>query len=460
MQVKNVEEGQRVKGTVYEVKDNEAIVDIGYTMEGTVHLERLTARDVESAHDVVKEGDEIETIVTRKDDDSGILLLSRVEIEKEELFEELQNKFENNETIEVKVLESLKGGLKVRSHGFDMFMPRRQIEDKPADDLKSYVGQTLSAKIIEIGRQRNRIRIVVSRRAVERARKEERKQEELANINVGDVLEGTVVKLMDYGAFVRFEEAECLLHVSEISHHRIKHPQDALEVGQKVKVKVIAADGDKRSLSMKALEPSPWEKFAETYSVGDKVQGKVVKKLRNGILVEVAKGVAGIVHRNDYSWNPRFNLAGNVQEGDEVEVKILSIDTENRKMRLSKKHLEYNPWQDVDVKVGDTVTGEIKDFQPQGALVEVQGVEAFLPISEIREEHVEKVEDVFEKGQVINAIVLKFDREKWRMVISTKAYEKKRIQDEYKKHLRTEDSEEQSQTLGELFADKLKDLKK
>ena len=457
MNFKNIKEGTIVEGKVYQVKDNEVIVIVeGSPTEGTIYLDNLTTKDVGSAKDIVSEGDIIEAEVKKKDDEAGVLLLSRIGIERKEIFEDLQNKFDNEETFEATVKDRNKGGLIVRAYGIDMFMPAREVSMEYTEDLSEYLGKTLEVKLIEISRRK----IVVSHKAVERQKKQESKQEELKGIQEGDVLEGTVSKLMPYGAFVRFDEVEGLLHVSEMSHHRVTKPSDILKEGETVEVKVIGVKGQKRSLSLKALQKTPWEKFAEAHKPGDKVQGKVVKKMQFGILVEVEKDVAGIINKQDYSWNPRFNLAGNVNVGDEIEAQILSIDPENRKMQLSKKHLEYNPWEDVKVKVGETVSGEVKEFQSNGALVEVHGVYAFLPIGEIQEKRVEDVKDVLSEGEVINATVLKFDPKKWQMVISKKAYDEKQVRDEYKKHLKSENEEDQSQTLGELFADKLKGFKK
>jgi len=456
MNFKNIEEGSTVKGTVYQVKDNEVIVDVGYSTEGTIYRDNLTTKDVASCHDVVKEGDEIEAVVKKKDDEAGVLLLSRIEIEKTEIFEDLQNKFANDETFEAVVKEHNKGGLVVRAYGIDMFMPAREVSLSYTEDLSQYVGKTLEVKLIEISRKR----IVVSHKAVLKEEKKKEKEKELENIQKGDVLTGTVSKLMPYGAFIRFGEVEGLLHISEMSHHKIGKPSDLLKEGQEVEVKVIDVNKQKRSLSMKALQKTPWEKFAEKHEVGDKVTGKVVKKMKFGILVEVEKDVAGIINKNDYSWNPRFNLAGEVSVGDEIEAQILSIDPENQRMQLSKKHLEYNPWQDVKVKPGESITGEVKEIQSNGALVEVQGVYAFLPIGELQDKRTESVTDVVKEGDVINATVLKFDPKRWQMVISKKTYDEKKIRDEFKKHLKSENKEDQSQTLGELFADKLKDFKK
>ncbi len=457
MNYKNIKEGTIVEGEVYKVKDNEVIVIVeGSPTEGTIYLDNLTTKDVPSAKDIVKEGDIIKAEVKKKDDEAGVLLLSRIGIEKKEIFDELQDKFTNEETFEATVKDKNKGGLIVRAFGIDMFMPAREVSLSFTEDLSEFIGQTLNVKLIEISRRK----IVVSHKAVERQLKQAEKQEELKNIQTGDVLEGKVSKLMPYGAFVRFNEVEGLLHVSEISHHKVSKPSDLLKEGQDVKVKVIDVQGQKRSLSMKALEKTPWEKFAETQKVGDEVKGKVVKKMQFGILVEVEKDVAGIINKQDYSWDPRFNLAGNVSVGDEVDVKILSMDPKNRKMQLSKKHLEYNPWDDIKVKVNEKVSGEVKEIQSNGALVEVHGVYAFLPIGEIKDERIEDVGNVLKVGDVINAVVLKFDRKKWQMVISKKVHDQKQIRAEYEKHLKDEDNSDQSQTLGELFAEKFKDMKK
>ncbi len=454
--LKNIQEGQKVKGKVYEVKDGEVIVDIGYTTEGTIDLENLTRKNYTSCHELVKEGDEIEAIVKKKDDDAGLVLLSRLEIEEEEIFEELQNKFEQDEIFEATVKEHNKGGLIVKAFGFDMFMPAREVSKGYTENLADYVGQTLDVKIIEISRKK----IVVSRRAVEKAIEKAEKDKELENINEGDVVKGTVSKLMPYGAFIRLGRVEGLLHISEMSHHRIKEPSEVVKEGDELEVKVIEAKGKKRGLSLKALQPTPWDEFAKNHQTGDKVTGKVVKKMQFGILVEVEPDVAGIIHKNDYSWNPRFNLAGNVNVGDEVEAQILSIDADKKRMQLSKKHLEYNPWEDVSVKVGETVSGEVKTIQSNGALIEVQGVYGFLPIGEISEKHIASVEEALKEGDVINATVLKFSKKDWQMVLSKKQHDQKSIRDEYKKHLKSENKEDQSQTLGELFADKFKDMKK
>jgi len=458
MEFQNIKEGRIVKGTVYKVKDNEVIVAIdGYPTEGTIYLNNLTTKkDITSAKQLVKEGDEIEAIVRKKDDENGVLLLSRIDIELKESFEELQELFNKEETFKAVVKNTNKGGLILKSHGHELFMPASEVSVAYTEDLEKFVGQELEVKITELRRNK----LVVSHKVIEKEQLKEAKKEELNEINEGDVLEGEVTKILPFGAFVRFDQVEGLLHISEISHYKVNKVEDVLKEGQKVTVKVIDAKKNKRSLSMKALEKSPWEKFADEHKVGDKVQGKVVKKMQFGMLVEVDRDVAGVINRNDYSWDPRFNLAGNVNVGDEIEVQILSMDPKKGRMQLSKKHLEYNPWEDVTVRVGEEVSGEVKELQSNGALVEIHGVNAFLPIAEIKDERIENVSEALKEEEVINAVVLKFNRQNWQMVISKKAYDEKQVRDQYKQYLKSENKEDQSQTLGELFADKLKDLKK
>lgn len=455
MEFKNLKEGTKIEGVVYDVKDNELIVTVdGSPVEGTITLDHLTKKPVASAKELFKKGDAITAVVRKKDDE--ILLLSRLPIETEQAFNALQDLFTQDKMFKVRVKGANKGGLSVEFEGYDCFMPASEVSVSYTSDLSTFAGKELNVKVIEIRREK----VVVSHKMVEKESEKIAKQEELETIKVGDILEGKVVKLLDFGAFVRFNHAEGLIHISELSHHKVAKVSDVLKEGQTVKVKVIDAKGDKRGLSLKALEKTPWEQYADAHKVGEKVTGKVVKKMQFGFLVELSKDVVGMVNKLDYSWDPNYNLAGAVEVGDEIEVQIISVDVKRRRMALSKKHLEYNPWQDVKVKEGEKVSGEVKEIQSSGALVEINGVNAYLPIGEIKEERVERVQDELKEGDVINAIVKKFNPKMWQMVISKVAYEQKAIREEYQKYMKTENQDDQTQTLGDLFAEKFASLKK
>ncbi len=453
-----VEPGNVITGVVDEVKPNEVILHLDYAYSGRIYLNELTKKPVDSAEEIVKVGDKIEVVVKKVDHDNGFVLLSRLDIEAAQAFDVLQTYFEEDTKFDAKVLRTNRGGLMLSAMGFDkLFMPISEVSMDYVSNLDVFVGQTLSVKVIEIKRNR----VVVSHKQVERDKAKEKRKADLEDINVGDVMDGKVSKIMPYGAFIEIgKRIEGLLHISEIAHHNVKKVEDELKEGQTVKVKIIDAKKDKRSLSMKALEPTPWEQFLKKHKTGDEVTGKVVKKMQFGMLLEIEPGVAGLINRNDYSWNPRQNLAGEVSVGDELNVKILSIDADNQKMTLSKKHLEYNPWEDLKVKAGDDVSGEVKELREKGAIVEVNGVEAFLPIGEIvSDRRINSVDEVLKVEDVINAVILRFDKKNWQMVISKKTFDDKKVRDEYKKHLRSENKEDQSQTLGELFAEKLKGFK-
>jgi small subunit ribosomal protein S1 len=455
MDYKNVREGDIVKGIVYEVKDTELIIAIeGYPTEGTLSLEQLTRKPVVSLKDLYKKDDAIEAQVIKKDDE--VILLSRLELERQLTFDALQDFFGQDKAFEALVKGANKGGLSLDYDGYDLFMPASEVSVSYTANLADFAGKNVWVKVIEIRRDK----VVVSHRLVEKESEKINKQKELESIKVGDVLEGTVIKILDFGAFVRFQHAEGLVHISQLSHHQVDKVSDVLKEGQKVTVKVIDADGDKRGLSMKALEATPWDAYAKTHKEGSKVTGKIIKKMQFGFLVEVAPDVVGMVNKFDYSWDPNYNLAGDVLEGEDIEVQILSIDPKKRRMQLSKKHLEYNPWDDVKVKIGEKISGEVKVLQSGGALVEIQGVNAFLPIGEIKEERLERVADALKEGDVINAVVKKFDPRRWSLVISKVEYDQQTIREEYQQYMKTEETTTQSQTLGELFAEKFANLKK
>lgn len=455
MEFKNVREGSIVTGTIYEVRATELIVAIdGVPTEGTLSLEQISKKPILSLKDLFKKGDSIDVQVIKKDDEN--LILSRLDIERQNIFDSLQDFFSQDQAFEALVKGANRGGLSLDYDGYELFMPASEVSTTYTASLADFGGKKLLVKVIEIRRDK----VVVSHKSVEKESQKINKQKELESIKVGDVLDGTVIKILDFGAFIRFEYAEGLVHISQLSHHQVGKVSDVLKEGQKVKVKVIDADGEKRGLSMKALEATPWEAYAKSHKEGSKVTGKIIKKMQFGFLVEVAPDVVGMVNKFDYSWDPNYNLAGHVNEGDEIEVQILSLDAKKRRMQLSKKHLEYNPWDDVKVKIGEKVSGVVKVLQSGGALVEIQGVNAYLPIGEIKEERLERVADGLKEGEVINAVVKKFDPQRWSLVISKIAYEDQTSREEYQQYMKTESKETQSQTLGEMFAEKFASLKK
>jgi small subunit ribosomal protein S1 len=445
--------GKVVTGTVFHVTDDLAYVDVKAFADGIIYKEGLSLdQTVTSCKDVLKEGEELAFKVTKIDHENQRILLSRRDMLQQEKRKQFDDMAEN-ERLTVKVKKVTKGGLVCEHDGIEMFMPMSHI-DVAHINAEDFRGKTLEAIVIE----NNERKVVISRKLVLQADQRKAKTDAFEAIELDSEHEATVTKVMPYGAFVSLGDVEGLLHVSEISHQRISNPNDVLKPGQTLKVKVIKKEKGKLSLSAKALLPTPWQEFKETNKVGDEVTAKVVRKMKNAMLLEVSAGVVGIINFQDYSWDPKENLAGEVEVGDTFNVKILSLDVKRRRMSLSKKHLEYNPWNDVSVKRGEEVSGTVVELQSGGALVQVQNVNAFLPIGEISSERIQQVSDVLKVDQVINALVLEVDKRNWRMKLSMKQLQAKKERDMFEKYKETEE-DVKAQTLGELFKDKFKELK-
>lgn len=452
--MKKVRVGQIVEGTVFMVTDDSVHLDFGGYAEGVIYKKGMALEEIKSCKDLVKEGDTLSAKITKIDDENQQILMSRKDLLWEEKRASVQAEALQADTFKAKVKKVTRGGLVLNYNGVECFLPASHIDFKKVD-MDEFKGQTLEVTLLE---QKDR-KIVVSRKNVLAMKRKAARKEAFDAVNVGDKVEGKVVKLMDFGAFVELGNVQGLVHKSQISHYRTDKVADVLTEGQTVTAEVISKDKGKIGLSMKSLLKTPWAIFSESNKVGDEVKGKIVRKMANGMLVELDRDVIGIINKKDYSWDPNVNLAGTVEVGDELTLKILTMDVKNRRMSLSKKHLEYNPWKDVSVKVGEEVSGTVVELQSRGALVEIQGVKAFLPIGEIQEERVQEIGQVLKVEQVVNAIVTALDKQMWEMKISIKQLVEGKERAEFEKYLKTE-KEASNSTLGDLFKDKLEEFKK
>ncbi len=452
-EMKKVKVGMVVEGKVFYVTDESVYVDLKAFSEGVIHKKALTLDEINSCKDVVKEGDMITAKIRRIDHENQQILLSRIDILRDEKRNKYGDAAGKNERITVKVKLVTKGGLVVTHDGVEMFMPLSQIDTKRVD-AADFKNKTLECTIIETGYRK----IIVSRKKLIEEDLRIQKEEEFKNFKIGQVIEGKVVRIVDFGAFVSIGVTEGLVHISQISHHQVAKVSDVLTVGETVNVEIIRLDKKRVGLSIKKLLKTPWELYSEEHKVGDKVTGKIVRKMAKGILVEVSHDVIGLLSSKDYSWDPKDNLAGEVEVGDTLELQILSFDVKNRKMGLSKKHLSYNPWNDVTVKAGEEVSGTVEELQSRGAIVKIQGVKAFLPIGEISSERIEKVSDALKFEEVIKVLILEVDKKEWKMVVSIKQLLEDKQKQEFADYLKTEE-QAKSTTIGDLFGDKLKDLK-
>jgi len=451
-EIKDLKVGDVVAGTVLKVTRDEAVIDIGYAFEGTIYRDHLTTRKIADCNEVIKVGDVITVKVTKisEGDQTNVLMLSRLDLEKKEALDAHKAELAVGNDVLAKVKKSVNGGLLLDFHGIELFLPESLVDlnNAPKDEL---VGTEQTVRVIEIRNERGKDKYIISRKQVQYDALKKKEKEEMASLKVGDTLKGKVERIVEFGAFVRIGEfTEGLIHISEISYYHVAKVEDALKVGDEVTVQVIKIAGKKISLSMKALEEKPWDRFAKAHKVGDKVEGTIVKKMQFGMIVELEKEIRGLLNRFDYSWNPSENLAGSLEVGAKVTVQITSIDNEKQQFTVSKKHLEYNPWSDVKIRTGENVAATVKQLQEKGAIVEVAGVEAFLPISELAEDRVEKVADKVKVGDVLTVEVLQVFPKEWKMTVSLKRATMKIERQGYESHLNENVSSDQS--LADLFA--------
>lgn len=334
---KGLTEGDVVTGKVTKVEDKRALVDVGYKVDGILPISELSSLHVEKVDDILSVDDEVTLKVTKVDDDE--LILSKKELDADQAWDSLVEKFENKETLTVTIADVVKGGLVV-DLGVRGFIPASLVERHFVEDFSGYKGQTLEVKIIELDREKRKV--ILSHRAVIDAKADEAKHQVLTNLNVGDVVEGTVQRLTNFGAFVDIGGVDGLVHISQLAHHRVETPSEVVTEGETVKVKVLGVDRDNEriSLSIKAVQPGPWEEAADQLHTGDVVQGTVKRLVPFGAFVEVLPGVEGLVHISEISQRHIGSPHEVLEEGQTVDVKVLDFNLADKRISLSIRELE------------------------------------------------------------------------------------------------------------------------
>jgi small subunit ribosomal protein S1 len=334
-----INEGEVVRGKVVRVDKDEVLVDIGYKSEGVIPVSELSIRRSVNPADEVNLGDEIDALVMTKEDAEGRLILSKKRARFEMAWKRIEGAAESGEPVEGTVIEVVKGGL-ILDLGVRGFLPASLVDIRRVQDLDEFMSQTLRCKVIELNRSRNNV--VLSRRAVLEEERREMRQAILDRLSPGDVVEGTISNIVDFGAFVDLEGIDGLIHISELSWSHVNHPSELLEIGQDVKVKVLDIDRDRQriSLGLKQTQSDPWQQVIDAYEQGDVVEGRVTKVVTFGAFVEVVPGVEGLVHISELAHHHVENPREIVEPGQDVRVKILEIDSERRRLSLSVKRVE------------------------------------------------------------------------------------------------------------------------
>jgi small subunit ribosomal protein S1 len=414
--------GDTVTGRVIGVSERGVVIDFGYKAEGIVPVEEFTAPDGEVQ---VKAGDEVEVVIKAISGGDNPPVLSRMDALKRKTWEELEKAFEEGRVVTGHVVEKTKGGLKVMLDGVEAFLPGSQVDSRPMQNLDGFIGKDIEAKIIKCVRRRNNV--VLSRKVITDEVVGKQKAETFAKIDVGYIVDGTVKNLTDYGAFVDIGGIDGLLHVTDMSWGRLQNPGDAVKAGETIQVKILKIDREKEkiSLGLKQLVPDPWSSVIEIYPVGGRFSGRVSSVTEYGAFVELEPGVEGLVHVSEMSWSKRSKHPKAIcNVGDTVEVQILGVDTDERRISLGMKQLLPNPWETIAGKyrVGTTVQGKVRNITDFGAFVEIEdGIDGLVHVSDISwSRKIKHPKDVLKKGQDVEAVITSIDPDAQRMSLSIK----------------------------------------
>ena len=411
-----------VEGTVISMNNREVVINIGQKSEGVVSLNEFRYNPD------LKVGDMVEVYVESQEDKKGQLVLSHKKAMAYNSWDRVNSALENNEIITGYIKCRTKGGMIVDVFGIESFLPGSQIDVKPIRDYDVYVGKTMEFRVVKINQEFKNV--VVSHKALIEAELEQQKKEIISRLEKGQVLEGTVKNITSYGVFIDLGGVDGLIHITDLSWGRVNHPEEIVQLDQKLNVVILDFDDDKKriALGLKQLTPHPWDSLSEGLKVGDKVKGKVVVMADYGAFVEIAPGVEGLIHVSEMSWSQHLRSAQEFMKvGDEVEAVILTLDREERKMSLGIKQLKPDPWENIEQKysIGSRHKARVRNFTNFGVFVEIEeGVDGLIHISDLS--WTKKIKHPAEFTSIdaeIDVVVLEIDKENRRLSLGHKQLE-------------------------------------
>ncbi len=417
-----INEGEVIKGTVVKVTRDFVLVDIGFKSEGHIPIEEFRNLDGEV---LVKPDDTVEVVFESAEDDHGRVVLSKERADALQAWDKLAKLEQENGTIEGVVINKIKGGMVVNIGGVRAFLPGSQIDLKPVKSLDKLIGKKFQFKILKLNKAKGNV--VLSRRAILEQEREQQKSSLLKNLAEGQVVEGIVKNITDYGAFIDLGGVDGLLHITDMTWGRIQHPTDMISLGQNLKVVVLKFDPDnqKVSLGLKQLMTDPWEGVPEKYPVGTRLKGKVVNITDYGAFVELEEGVEGLVHVSEMSWFKKVKHPSKiVNVGDMIEAVVLDFEPSNRRISLGMKQIEPNPWAQLSEKypVGSQIKGVVKNVTDFGVFLGIEeGIDGLIHISDFSwSQKAKHPSDTYKKGDEIEAVVLNIDQENERFSLGVK----------------------------------------
>ncbi len=415
-------ENEVTEGTVVTISKREVVVNIGYKSDGVVSFNEFRYNPD------LKVGDKVEVYVESLEDKSGQLLLSHKKARAMKSWDRVNQALENGEVVKGFVKCRTKGGMIVDVFGIEAFLPGSQIDVKPIRDYDVFVGKTMEFKVVKINNEYKNV--VVSHKALIEAELEIQKKEIISKLEKGQVLEGIVKNITSYGVFIDLGGVDGLIHITDLSWGRITHPEEIVQLDQKINVVILDFDDDKKriALGLKQLTPHPWDALDPNLKVGDKVHGKVVVMADYGAFVEIASGIEGLIHVSEMSWSQHLRSAQEfLNVGDEIDAVVLTLDREERKMSLGMKQLHPDPWEKIDEKyaVGSKHKALVKNFTNFGIFVEIEeGVDGLIHISDLSwTKKIKHPQEFTQLGAEIEVVVLEVDKENRRLSLGHKQLE-------------------------------------
>ncbi|MDP6230994.1 MAG: 30S ribosomal protein S1 [Nitrospinaceae bacterium] len=411
-------EGQIINGKIIEISKGMATVDVGFKSEGIVQLHEFPDNGKNMAI-----GDEVEVFLERVEDNDGNVVLSKEKANKIKLWDELVKTYEADEIIEGTVVAKAKGGLTV-DIGLKAFLPGSQIDLRPIRNLEKLIGEKFQMRIIKMNKKRGNI--VLSRRVLLEEQRKHSRSETLQKLEEGNLVDGIVKNITEYGVFIDLGGIDGLLHITDMSWGRVNHPSEMFSIGDKVQVMVLKFDKEKErvSLGLKQITPDPWVNVDEKYPVETRIKGKVVSITDYGVFVELEKGIEGLVHISEMSWSRHVKHPSKIVSiRDEVEAVVLTLDKEKKRISLGMKQIEPNPWEEIERKypIGSEVDGTVRNLTDFGAFIELEdGVDGLIHISDLSWKKIKHPSEVLKKKDAAKAVVLSIDKDSCRISLGIK----------------------------------------
>jgi small subunit ribosomal protein S1 len=421
LNTKSIREQTVVTGTVTNIDGDWAVVDVGYKAEGVISLNEFLDED---GNVTIGVGDKVDVFLGSMSEEDGQLSLSKRKADEMKAWEEISKAYEADETVSGIITARVKGGLSV-DIGVKAFLPGSQVDLRPVKNLEKLLNEEMTFKIIKFNKRRGNI--VLSRRVLLEEERQKQRKETLKDLQVGVIMTGVVKNITDYGAFIDLGGIDGLLHITDMTYGRINHPSEMVEVGQSIEVKILKFDPDTQrvSLGYKQIRPDPWDEVDLKYPVGAIVRGKVVSMPDYGIFVELEDGIEGLVHISEMTWNKRVKHPSKlVNIADLVEAKVIGVDAENKRISLSMRELEPNPWDLVEHRypIGSIVNGKVRNITDFGLFVGIEeGIDGLVHISDLSwSQRVKHPSELYQKGDEVEARVLNIDREGERFSLGIK----------------------------------------